>query len=140
MKNKKNKNLIIEVLFVWSKKYSNISYRQGMNEIIGVLYIMLENYYYINKSANYDELIELKVDIEDFFEYDKYINNVYLYLHDIDYLCADLFSLFEELMNRGIKDLYDFSSVTPSETVKKIDNEINIKQIVTQVYITNISQ
>ena len=132
---KKNRTMLIEVLFIWSKKHSNISYRQGMNELIGVLFITLQQFYFPNNSVRYEDLINKQINCnpeDDEFVlqiYDKYISDLFLLLHDIDYLDADLFILFEELMERGIKEFYDDKDM--GDVIKNNERNLHLNQIVT---------
>ena len=128
------KNTLIEILFIWSRKNPKISYQQGMNEILGVLLNVMEQFYLSNKSTiSFEEIFSANVNPDNYNEYDQYLNQVYLYLHDIDYLIADLYNLFEEIMNRGIKEFYDYSSLLE----KKSEENTNLHQFITQVIIRN---
>src|SRR5690606_37601771 len=76
-----------------------LSYRQGMNDILGLLVIAMYPYYHKSNcmSNNINDNMEL-----------------YLYLFDENQLEADLFALFSSLMERGHKDMY----FTPTDIVK----------------------
>lgn len=101
------KNTLANVLFIWSKENSDVSYQQGMNEILGVFYLAFYPFYL--KSTQ-----KPKPTKEDIISYlqspqsmDSNINAIYAYFHDEEEIQADLFFVFESVMKRGIKDLFD---------------------------------
>jgi TBC1 domain family protein 5 len=100
------KELLVNILFIWSKENREISYKQGMNEILAVILFGLYPFYFPvkNKETQENILKYLKNDKE------KYAKDIYLFFHDQDDLASDLFFLFDAVMNKGIKDLYDNGS------------------------------
>jgi len=80
-----------------------------MNEILAVLYICLYKHYFkSDKKISYNDLYKksksIKVESQD---YKAFIKELYLYLHDFNDIQADLYFLFDEVMRRGMKDLYN---------------------------------
>ncbi len=97
------KEMMVNILFIWSKENRDISYKQGMNEILAVILFGLYPFYFKNnpKISQENVLNYLKTDRV------KFSKEIYLFFHDEEDLAADLFSLFDAVMNKGIKDLYD---------------------------------
>ena len=95
--------MMVNILFIWSKENRDISYKQCMNEILAVLLFGLYPFYFKNNpKISQDNVINyLKTDRA------KFSKEIYLFFHDEEDLAADLFSLFDAVMNKGIKDLYD---------------------------------
>lgn len=88
---------MVSVLYYWSKTYPMFSYRQGMNEIIAVIYFA----FYAEKSAK-DEQIDKKADSEISKNHDDLIK----FLYNEKHINADIFIVFERVMSMGIKELY----------------------------------
>lgn len=62
--NDKVKDSMCNVLYLWAKENPNISYKQGMNEIVAVLFLALYPYYYGN-SFNSDNTIKNTKEIKE---------------------------------------------------------------------------
>ena len=93
---KKIKKILILILYIYSKKNSNISYNQGMNEICSILlYTLYQNYYLTETFIKNDET---------FLYYIIHSNN--------EFLECDVYTIFKNLMN---KDLYIFYSYNKKE-------------------------
>ena len=114
--NKTIKEILCKILYVFSKENNVPSYCQGMNEILGtLLYIFLpgitcseneneneENF--INKiNENKFDVNENKIDIND-------IDSLYNFLTNDIYFEADLYIIFNEIMNRDLKELYTYNN------------------------------
>jgi TBC1 domain family protein 5 len=101
--NTRIKEMMVNILFIWAKENRDISYKQGMNEILAVILFGLYPFYFKNspKVSQENILNYIKTDRE------KYAKEIYLYFHDEEDLASDLFFLFDAVMNKGIKDLYD---------------------------------
>lgn len=98
--------MLVNILFIWSKENREISYKQGMNEILAVILFGLYPFYFKNTQKHSTETILNYIKTEREVRADQ----IYLYFHDEDELAADLFFLFDAIMNKGIKDLYDTNS------------------------------
>lgn len=96
----------MNILFIWSKENRDVSYKQGMNELLAVILFGLYPFYFDNPHKQSAENIinYLKTDK------DKYAKEIYLFFHDQDDLASDLYFLFDAVMNKGIKDLFDNGS------------------------------
>jgi TBC1 domain family protein 5 len=98
---KKIKDLLSNVLFVWSKLNPTVSYRQGMNEIAGLLTFVcfMENTTNITNKTEFTE--------------------GYLELNDEKHSEADIFTMFNKIMDLGQKDMFNPNPINPS-TVKNL--------------------
>ena len=114
----KTKNILSNILYIYSKGNYDIPYGQGMNELVSMLYICLYPYYLPKKENHTKE--EIKEYLKDI---DSHYEDIYLYFHDEDELQSDIFYLFESIMLKGIKDLYG------KDDVKKDDKNYNIYEL-----------
>ena len=93
--NKTIKEMLIQILYIYSKKHTEPSYCQGMNEILGtLLYALLPSVTVNNMNSkkqktNIDILYE-EITTDEYFE-------------------ADLFTIYEELMSRDLRELYAYN-------------------------------
>ena len=103
-------------MYIWAREHPEFKYQQGMNEIlatvVGVVFSEISN-----KSTTEDNESE-----DDF--YDEFApENVAHFLHDEKFAWADVYSLYERILDLGIKDLYykelDDSSSKKTETIQK---------------------
>jgi hypothetical protein len=93
------KEIMVNILFLWSKENRDVSYKQGMNEILAVILFGFYPYYFKNTS---------KIDISQLLnDVEKNTKEIYLFLHDEEELASDLYYTFNAIMNKGIKDLFD---------------------------------
>ena len=102
------KKLLLNILFIWCKENEDVSYRQGMNELLAILILCFYPYYftfqekpkpkkddiikYVNLSTNTDK---------------KYNLLIYNYFHDEEEIESDLYYIFNSLMKKGMKNLFD---------------------------------
>lgn len=84
------KEIMLQVLFVWCKEHPEISYRQGMNELLAIFFIV-----------GYMEKADFDFDLPD-----KQAEKVLKGLNDPQYLEADIFELFSRLMQLGVKEMF----------------------------------
>ena len=100
----KVKNILANVLYIWSKENKDISYRQGMNELLAIIFLSIYPYYFVSiskpKSTKNDILNYLK-------DIDLNKDEIYIFFHDEEEIQSDLFYLFEALMKKGMKNLFD---------------------------------
>ena len=113
-KNNYVKEMLTTILFIWSKENRHIGYWQGMNEILALTLLALHPYYYSKYSSNqvfYSLLDKKNVikrnNINNLNRSYTTIEDVYYYLHDLEELPADCYSLFDLLMKRVWEHLYD---------------------------------
>ena len=109
----KTKNILSNILFIYSKESHDIPYGQGMNELVSMLYICLYPYYFSCKEKNLDKN-EIKKYLNDV---DNNYEDIYLFFHNEEEIQSDIYYLFESLMSKGIIELYG------KDDIKK--NDIN---------------
>ena len=100
----KIKNILANVLYIWSKENLVVSYRQGMNELLAIIFIAFYPFYFACTRKP-------KTTKEDIIEYLKdmnlYKDDIYIFFHDEDEIQSDLFYTFEALMKKGMTNLFD---------------------------------
>ena len=100
----KIKNILANVLYIWSKENSEVSYRQGMNELLAIIFIVFYPFYFTctrkPKTTKEDILEYLK-------DFNLYKDDIYIYFHDEEEIQSDLFYTFEALMKKGMTNLFD---------------------------------
>ena len=126
-------DMLYNILYIYCKEHSNsISYKQGMNEIIGILFLSIYPSYFpakkniskldiINAINAYNSgtklvLCKYETNSNNKKNIRKYIlqstNNksgldeLFNFFHDENYLEVDLYYLFNELMEKGFKSFY----------------------------------
>ncbi|CAG9322416.1 unnamed protein product [Blepharisma stoltei] len=82
------KKMMIEVLFIWAKAHPNISYRQGMNEILAFIVVVV-----------YGERAHGNITIK------EPSARVLRLLNDEDSIESDVYQLFDRIMIMGLADL-----------------------------------
>ena len=100
----KIKNILANVLYIWSKENSTVSYRQGMNELLAIIFIAFYPYYFTctrKPKTTKEDIIEYLKDIN------LYKDDIYIYFHDEDEIQSELFYTFEALMKKGMANLFD---------------------------------
>ncbi|CXI97682.1 GTPase-activating protein, putative [Plasmodium berghei] len=97
----KIRDILNKILFIWAKKNPSISYKQGMNEIVAIFFIV-----------NYREQI-MQNDISNSCDNKKYYKE-YLTLFKNDEVESDTYIIFDHFMNMGLK--YLFSSREDKKT------------------------
>ena len=121
----KIKNILANVLYIWSKENQAISYRQGMNELLAILYLVFYPYYFpcTRKPKNTkNDIIEFLKDIE------LYKEDIYIFFHDEEEIQSDLFFTFEALMKKGMSNLFD------PKILQKDDPEYKMYEIFPQMW------
>ena len=102
------KKLLLNILFIWCKENEDVSYRQGMNELLAILIICFYPYYF----AFQEEPKPTKDDIIKYLNLSskndkKYNLLIYSYFHDEEEIESDLYYIFNSLMKKGMKNLFD---------------------------------
>ena len=105
----KIKKLLLNILFIWCKENDDVSYRQGMNDLVAILIICFYPCYFSfeEKEKPHKEDIIKYINIKEPKERYKYSNIIYNYFHDEDEIECDLFFAFDSLMKKGMKNLFD---------------------------------
>ena len=121
----KIKNILANVLYIWSKENQDVSYRQGMNELLAIFYLVFYPYYFpcTRKPKNTkNDIIEFLKDIE------LYNEDIYIFFHDEDEIQSDLFFIFEALMKRGMSNLFN------PKILQKDDPDYKLYEIFPQIW------
>ena len=142
-KNEQVKEFLSDILFYWCIQEENkqISYRQGMNDVIAVIFLACFPFYFNTKNSGNlgEEDVYSKEEIYQLIGYtsceDKYAKPLYLFFHDEKFLSHDLYLLFSNLMNKGLRDLY-FNDMD-QDKLTKFKNENTIKKL---ELFTNINE
>ena len=120
------RELLTDILFYWCLQPENkiMSYRQGMNDLISILFFAFFPFYFSintnntnNNNTNKKELYtKEEKDTLIFYTKDaiKNARHIYLFFHDEKYISHDLFIIFSNMMSCGIKKLYE----TPYDMAK----------------------
>jgi hypothetical protein len=100
--------ILIKILFAWSVDNENISYRQGMNEILAIILLAIYPFYTSTnkKEINFENIKKLQEE-----SLSLYSKEIFLFLHDEAQLPFDLYILFDLLMKNGLMDLYNNQSI-----------------------------
>ena len=98
----KVKEILCKILYVYSKDNPDPSYCQGMNEILGTLFYSFLSSFRFNKftKEEIDENNNGKITNEEM---------LYSFLVDNNYIEADLFIIYSELMSRDMTLLYTYN-------------------------------
>ena len=100
-----------EILYVFAKENHPVSYKQGMNEILAIFIHSFFSFYFPNSKK-----IKNKSEFDLWSkEPEKYVNEIYDYLHDEDELQSDLYYIMYNSMNKGLNNFYD-DSIAPEST------------------------
>ena len=111
----KVKNSLATVLFVWAKENEVPSYQQGMSDILGVFYIAFYPYYFKNPvkpKQTYQDIVSYLTSNEQAL---MHVDDIYTYFHDEDYLEADLYFVFDKMMQKGVKDLFNKATLSKTD-------------------------
>ena len=94
---KKVKDILVGMLFLWAKENHDISYKQGMNEILAIIVFA----YFAERVAVEEDLSGLS-DSDIGADQDKLVG----FLFDSRHTFADIYSTFDRVLGFGIKNLY----------------------------------
>jgi TBC1 domain family protein 5 len=92
------KEIMVNILFLWSKENRDVSYKQGMNEILAVILFGFYPFYFKGGKVSNSNI---------FKDAANNYKDIYSYFHDEEDLAADLYHVFNAIMNKGIKDLFE---------------------------------
>ena len=115
------KDLLSQLLYLWGRENPDYGYKQGMNEILGLIVIVFET----ERSSppaqprDWDSMA------------DEEIANRYLleYLFDSESGKADIYACFDRVLQLGIKHLYmDTKDITELKKARLRKNEAAQKQ------------
>ena len=115
----KTKNLLADILFIWSKENKDLNYKQGMNELLSVFYLCFYPYYFITRTKPKPN----KNDIINYINNNKINENleeIYIYFNDEEEIKSDLYFIFDSLMKKkGMKYLFNQNIIDINDTIYK---------------------
>ena len=132
----KIKKILLNILFIWSKENEEISYRQGMNELLAILILSCYPFYFPfegEEKPTKDDIIKY-INIENEKENKEYIKKIYYYFHDENEIESDLFFVFDSLMKKGIKNLFD------PRILEKTDNDYKLYELFSDIFKDDIDE
>ena len=91
------KEMLVMILFIWSKDNKCTKYWQGMNEILALVLLSIHPYYF--------DFTQSSINLASSIKEINY-NELYLYMNNLNDLAADCYSLFCILMERAGKNIY----------------------------------
>ena len=112
----KTKNLLADVLFIWSKENTDISYKQGMNELLAVFYLAFYPYYFITRTKPKPNKNDILNYIKDNNSIEDHLEDIYVFFNDEDEFKSDLFFIFDNLMKKGIKNLFNQNKLDKNDS------------------------
>ena len=130
------KKLLLNILFVWCKENDDVSYRQGMNDLLAILFICFYPYYFcleVKEKKNKEDIINY-INIKEPKERYKYSSTIYNYFHDEDEIECDLFFAFDSLMKKGMKNLFD------PKLIQRGEPEYKLYEIFSDMYKDEIEE
>ena len=132
------KEMLNLIIFIWVKENREIGYWQGYTDILGLILMAIHPYYnksdgsdnYFSKIKNFDSKIDFK--------------DLYLYFNDLDSIAADLYQLFNLMMNNGLVDIYcktplkdiESKKLPQFERVESTAIKLNGKKLIQQAIIS----
>ena len=128
------KKLLLNILFIWSRENEDVSYRQGMNELLAILIICFYPYYFTfdeKPKPTKDDIIKY---INNETEKNKNILQIYNYFHDEEEIESDLFFAFDSLMKKGMKHLYD------PKILQKNDKDYKLYELFSDIFKDDIEE
>ena len=130
------KKLLLNILFIWSRENEEVSYRQGMNELLAILILCFYPYYFFfedKKKISKEDIIKY-LNINDEKEKNKYITQIYNYFHDEEEIECDLFFTFDSLMKKGMKNLFD------PKILQKSENDYKLYELFSDIFKDDIEE
>jgi hypothetical protein len=86
-----------------------------MNDILSIIFLSIYPYYFKNNDKNNFNIENLIKNNN--YNYIENAKNIYLFFHDEDELESDLFILFNSVMKKGVKSLYEFDFESKEEQI-----------------------
>src|SRR5437868_6003926 len=99
-----------EMLYIWAKEHPEYKYQQGLNEILAMVMVALASELLFESKPKLTKTNSSEEEDEDTMN-DPYSiatdpNKMFAVLHDKNYFIEDSYSLFERIMDLGMKELY----------------------------------
>ena len=111
----KNKKMLGNILFIWSR-LNDVGYRQGMNELLAVIYLAFYPCYFKPLTPYTFEEYKAFATEEQF---SAHAQDLFVFFNNENELEADLYFVFSSLMSRGMDVLYNTDSNGMERDVKK---------------------
>ena len=130
------KKILLNILFIWSKENEEISYRQGMNELLAIFILCFYPFYFTledQQKPTKDDIINY-LNLKDEKVKNEYIIKIYYYFHDEDEIESDLFFVFDALMKKGIKNLFN------PNILQKSDNDYKLYELFPEIFKDDIEE
>ncbi len=130
------KKILLNILFIWSKENEEVSYRQGMNELLAIFILCFYPFYFTledQQKPTKDDIINY-LNLKDEKVKNEYIIKIYYYFHDEDEIESDLFFVFDALMKKGIKNLFN------PNILQKSDNDYKLYELFPDIFKDDIEE
>ena len=131
------KKILLNILFIWSRENDDISYRQGMNDLLAMLILCFYPYYFSyeeNESKATKEEIINYMNNKDKKELYKNSIRIYKFFHDETEIECDLFYTFDSLMKKGMKNLFN------PKIIQKTEKDYKLYEIFSDMYKDDIEE
>ncbi|VWU53113.1 GTPase-activating protein, putative, partial [Hepatocystis sp. ex Piliocolobus tephrosceles] len=141
--NEKIRDVLNNILFIWAKKNPNVSYKQGMNEIVAILFIIIYREQVNNDFFNFETKEEQGNEQEQWLNNEeaaekcninKYFYKNYCILFDKEEIESDTYILFDHLMNIGMKYLFKSTEEKKAQGSKNLSCKTVLLQKCTYVF------
>ena len=131
------KKILLNILFIWSRENDDISYRQGMNDLLAMLILCFYPYYFSyeknENKATKEEIINY-MNNTDKKELYKNSIKIYKFFHDETEIECDLFYTFDSLMKKGMKNLFN------PKIIQKTEKDYKLYEIFSDMYKDDIEE
>ena len=138
------KELLSSILFYWSIQPENkkTSYRQGMNDLLSILFFAFFPFYFSEKrksliNNNNNDINKVNTELYPKEEQQfllslckdpiKNSKSLYLFFHDEKFISHDLFTIFSSMMTFGIKNLYESPNYKNNDSNIAQEDFLNFK-------------
>ena len=138
------KELLSSILFYWSIQPENkkTSYRQGMNDLLSILFFAFFPFYFSEKKKslinnNNNDINKVNTELYPKEEQQfllslckdpiKNSKSLYLFFHDEKFISHDLFTIFSSMMTFGIKNLYESPNYKNNDSNIAQEDFLNFK-------------
>ena len=87
-----------------------------MNELLAVFYLAFYPYYYVTRTKPKPNKNDILNYIKDNQSIEDHLEDIYIYFNDEDEFKSDLFFIFDSLMKRGVKGLFNQNKLDKSDS------------------------
>jgi len=107
---------LLEILFAWSKENPDVSYKQGMNDLVAIIYLACYRDQYIDPNTALTKSNSRN-------------SSVCKRLCSPEFVEADCFTLFSRLMSLGMKDMFDSTQKPLSNAASPLNSKNPAKHL-----------